>query len=102
MYCLSQAETVETRDLLLEKGIAASAYHAGMTPSKRRDSQEAWQAGSAAGGVDVVCATIAMGMGIDKADVRFVAHWCLPKSVEAYYQVPVFYHLLPLLHRITI
>lgn len=86
VYCLSKAETEEMRDLLRGAGVAAEAYHAGMSASARRRSLQAWQAGTAAGGVDVMCATIAMGMGIDQACVRFVAHFCMPKSIEALYQ----------------
>ncbi len=63
-------------------GIAAVAYHAGMTPQARRESQEAFMDGRA----EVVVATNAFGMGVDKADVRTVAHWALPTSLEAYYQ----------------
>ena len=87
VYCLSQKETEEMRDTLLEHGITAAAYHAGMTTSARRDALRAWQRGEGqAEGVAVMCATIAMGMGIDQANVRFVAHFCMPKSIEALYQ----------------
>ncbi len=58
------------------------AYHAGMTPEARRESQQAFMEGRA----EVVVATNAFGMGVDKADVRTVAHWALPTSLEAYYQ----------------
>ena len=57
-------------------------YHAGMTPDARRASQAAFMEGRA----EVVVATNAFGMGVDKADVRTVAHWALPTSLEAYYQ----------------
>ena len=63
-------------------GIATVRYHAGMSPDDRRASQEAFMTGSA----EVVVATNAFGMGVDKADVRTVAHWALPTSLEAYYQ----------------
>ena len=71
----------------LAKEIGASgrrtvAYHAGMTPERRRKAQEDFMSGRA----DVVVATNAFGMGVDKADVRTVAHWALPTSLEAYYQ----------------
>ena len=86
IYCLSKKETEEIRDVLIEAGISAGSYHAGMGTGARRDALQAWQRGEAAGGVSVMCATIAMGMGIDQADVRFVVHWCMPKSIEAFYQ----------------
>ena len=65
-----------------EHGTSATAYHAGMSDEDRADAQEAWMAGR----VRVVAATSAFGMGIDKADVRFVLHTMLPASLEAYYQ----------------
>ena len=68
--------------MLAGEGIAAVAYHAGMTPQARRDSQQAFMEDRA----EVVVATNAFGMGVDKADVRTVAHWALPTSLEAYYQ----------------
>ena len=64
------------------EGIARSPTTPGMTPQARRDSQEAFMQGRA----EVVVATNAFGMGVDKADVRTVAHWALPTSLEAYYQ----------------
>ena len=64
------------------RGIATVAYHAGMSPEARRASQAAFMEG----GAEVVVATNAFGMGVDKADVRTVAHWALPTSLEAYYQ----------------
>ena len=64
------------------EGIATVAYHAGMSPDARRESQTAFMEGAA----EVVVATNAFGMGVDKADVRTVAHWALPTSLEAYYQ----------------
>jgi len=64
------------------EGIATVAYHAGMSPDARRASQAAFMEGRA----EVVVATNAFGMGVDKADVRTVAHWALPTSLEAYYQ----------------
>src|SRR5256714_9958360 len=66
----------------MAEGIATVAYHAGMSPDARRASQAAFMEGRA----EVVVATNAFGMGVDKADVRTVAHWALPTSLEAYYQ----------------
>ncbi len=82
VYCGTRKDTDEVRSLLADSGIAAVAYHAGMAPRDRRASQEAFMQGEA----DVVVATNAFGMGVDKADVRTVAHWALPTSLEAYYQ----------------
>ena len=82
VYCGTRKDTDEVCSLLSERGITAVAYHAGMRPQDRRANQEAFMAGQA----DVVVATNAFGMGVDKADVRTVAHWALPTSLEAYYQ----------------
>src|SRR4029077_6681454 len=68
--------------MIAEQGIGTVAYHAGMSPDARRASQAAFMEGRA----EVVVATNAFGMGVDKADVRTVAHWALPTSLEAYYQ----------------
>jgi ATP-dependent DNA helicase RecQ len=82
VYCLSRKKTEETAAFLVKQGIAALAYHAGMDNEARRRHQERFQRDD---GV-VMVATIAFGMGIDKPDVRYVAHLDLPKSVEGYYQ----------------
>src|SRR5688500_5407275 len=82
VYCLSRKKTEETASFLAEQGLGALAYHAGMDAETRRRHQERFQRED---GV-VMVATIAFGMGIDKPDVRFVAHLDLPKSVEGYYQ----------------
>ncbi len=82
VYCGTRKDTDELRQDIAAQGIAAVAYHAGMTPEKRRESQTAFMEGRA----QVVVATNAFGMGVDKADVRTVAHWALPTSLEAYYQ----------------
>jgi ATP-dependent DNA helicase RecQ len=82
VYCLSRRKVDETAAFLESRGIAALAYHAGMEGETRRRHQERFQRED---GV-VIVATIAFGMGIDKPDVRFVAHLDLPKSVEGYYQ----------------
>jgi ATP-dependent DNA helicase RecQ len=82
VYCGTRKDTDAVTELIAGRGIATVAYHAGMTPDARRDSQRAFMAGEA----EVVVATNAFGMGVDKADVRTVAHWALPTSLEAYYQ----------------
>jgi ATP-dependent DNA helicase RecQ len=82
VYCLSRKKTEETAAFLEEHGITALPYHAGMTAAARTRAQQRFQRED---GV-VVVATIAFGMGIDKPDVRFVAHLDLPKSIEGYYQ----------------
>jgi ATP-dependent DNA helicase RecQ len=82
VYCASRRKVDETTGWLESKGIAALAYHAGMDARSRRETQQRFQSDDAI----VMVATIAFGMGIDKPDVRFVAHLDLPKSLEAYYQ----------------
>jgi len=82
IYCLSRRKVEETAAWLVEKGIRALAYHGGMDAATRQHHQETFKRED---GV-VMVATIAFGMGIDKPDVRFVAHLDLPKSVEGYYQ----------------
>jgi ATP-dependent DNA helicase RecQ len=82
VYCLSRKKTDETAAFLCKQGISALAYHAGMDAETRRRNQERFQRED---GI-VMVATIAFGMGIDKPDVRYVAHLDLPKSVEGYYQ----------------
>ena len=82
VYCLSRRRVEETAAWLRERGLDAHPYHAGLGAREREAAQDRFLRGD---GV-VVVATIAFGMGIDKPDVRFVAHLDLPKSVEAYYQ----------------
>jgi ATP-dependent DNA helicase RecQ len=82
VYCLSRKKVDETAAWLAEEGMKALPYHAGMDAAARAANQERFQRED---GV-VIVATIAFGMGIDKPDVRFVAHLDLPKSVEGYYQ----------------
>ncbi len=82
VYCLSRKSVEETAAWLQAKGRRALAYHAGLAPELRRAAQDSFLAEDGL----IVCATIAFGMGIDKPDVRFVAHLNLPKSIEAYYQ----------------
>jgi ATP-dependent DNA helicase RecQ len=82
VYCLSRKKVDETAAWLAAQGIAALPYHAGMHAAERAANQERFQREDG----QVIVATIAFGMGIDKPDVRFVAHLDLPKSIEAYYQ----------------
>jgi RecQ family ATP-dependent DNA helicase len=82
VYCGTRKDTEAVAELVGEAGIAAGAYHAGMTPQQRTDSQTAFMEGRS----EVIVATNAFGMGVDKADVRVVVHWALPTSLEAYYQ----------------
>ena len=82
VYCGTRKDTDEVAADIARAGIDTVTYHAGMSPQARRDSQAAFMHGSA----EVVVATNAFGMGVDKADVRTVAHWALPTSLEAYYQ----------------
>lgn len=82
VYCGTRKDTEEVAALLAEHRLDVVCYHAGMPPEARRSSQEAFMSGRA----EVVVATNAFGMGVDKADVRTVVHWALPTSLEAYYQ----------------
>ena len=82
VYCLSRAKVEDTAEALNKAGIAALPYHAGLDASVRARNQDRFLNED---GI-VIVATIAFGMGIDKPDVRFVAHLDLPKSIEAYYQ----------------
>jgi len=82
VYCLSKRKTEETAAWLRDQGCDALVYHAGMDKAAREANQHRFQHGEAV----VMVATIAFGMGIDKPDVRFVAHLDLPASIEAYYQ----------------
>ena len=82
VYCLSKRRTEETAAWLRNQGYDALAYHAGMDKAAREANQTRFQRGEAV----IMVATIAFGMGIDKPDVRFVAHIDLPGSIEAYYQ----------------
>ncbi len=82
IYCLSRKKVEELAELLVANGIKALPYHAGMDAQTRADNQDAFLME----GIDVIVATIAFGMGIDKPDVRFVIHYDIPKSLEGYYQ----------------
>jgi RecQ family ATP-dependent DNA helicase len=82
IYCLSRNDCELTAAGLREQGITSAPYHAGLPDQQRQRVFSAWSRGT----FQVVCATIAFGMGIDKADVRFVIHYSMPKSIEGYYQ----------------
>jgi ATP-dependent DNA helicase RecQ len=82
VYALSRKSVEGTAELLAKHGVRAAAYHAGLEPEVRTRVQDAFKAGA----LDVVVATVAFGMGIDKPDIRFVIHRDLPRSIEAYYQ----------------
>ncbi len=82
IYCLSRKKVEEIAELLNVNGIKARPYHAGLDAKTRAENQDAFLMEE----VDVIVATIAFGMGIDKPDVRFVIHYDIPKSLEGYYQ----------------
>ena len=82
IYCLSRKKVEELAEILRANGINASAYHAGMDSAVRSAVQDDFIKEN----IDIICATIAFGMGIDKPDVRFVIHYDMPKSLEGYYQ----------------
>ena len=82
IYCLSRKKVEELTELLVANGIRALAYHAGMDASTRAANQDDFLMER----VEVIVATIAFGMGIDKPDVRYVIHYDIPKSLEGYYQ----------------
>ena len=91
VYCLSRRKVEETAEFLAGRGIAALPYHAGLPAAVRAENQRRFLRED---GI-VMCATIAFGMGIDKPDVRFVAHMDLPKSIEGYYPVSYTHLTLP-------
>ena len=82
IYTLNRKTTEELADILMANGIKAVAYHAGLDSKLRTDRQDLFLNED----VQVICATIAFGMGIDKPDIRFVIHYNIPKSIENYYQ----------------
>ncbi|KAK6458528.1 P-loop containing nucleoside triphosphate hydrolase protein [Scheffersomyces xylosifermentans] len=82
IYCHSKQSCEQTSSKLNSYGLNTAFYHAGMSPQDRFDIQTQWQTGQ----IQLICATIAFGMGIDKPDVRFVIHLFIPRSLEGYYQ----------------
>lgn len=82
VYCLSRKKVEEIANLISVNGFKAAPYHAGLDPDVREKNQDAFLNEE----IDIIVATIAFGMGIDKPDVRFVVHYDVPKSLEGYYQ----------------
>jgi ATP-dependent DNA helicase RecQ len=82
VYCLSRKSAESTAEFLREHGVRAAVYHAGMDAAARNQAQEDFRRDA----VDVVVATVAFGMGIDKSNVRYVIHRDMPRSIEGYYQ----------------
>uniref|UniRef100_A0AAF5Q0C3 DNA 3'-5' helicase n=1 Tax=Wuchereria bancrofti TaxID=6293 RepID=A0AAF5Q0C3_WUCBA len=82
VYCLSRKDCEIVSKMLENHAISSEVYHAGLSDKKRLEVQTKWINNQ----VNVICATIAFGMGIDKPDVRFVIHFSMPKSIEGYYQ----------------
>ena len=82
IYCLSRKAVESTAAFLKDEGLRAAAYHAGLSAEARSEAQEAFQRDD----VDVIVATVAFGMGIDKSNIRYVIHRDMPKSVEGWYQ----------------
>ncbi|EFX64013.1 hypothetical protein DAPPUDRAFT_13555, partial [Daphnia pulex] len=82
VYCITKGNCQAIAEFLVSFGLAASYYHSGLDEARRNDIQEKWMTGE----VQIICATIAFGMGINKPYVRFVFHMSMPKSIDSYYQ----------------
>ncbi len=82
VYCLSRAATEDLAEKLSRLGYSAAAYHAGMGTAERHRVQDSFLRDE----TEIICATVAFGMGIDKSNVRWVVHWNLPKNLEGFYQ----------------
>ncbi|WP_370598300.1 ATP-dependent DNA helicase RecQ [Plesiomonas shigelloides] len=82
IYCNSRTKVEDTAQRLKARGLSAAAYHAGLTTERRSDVQEAFQRDD----LQIVVATVAFGMGINKPNVRFVVHFDIPRNIESYYQ----------------
>jgi superfamily II DNA helicase RecQ len=82
VYVHKRDETSMIANAITQAGISARGYHAGLKKADRIAVQEGWSNGD----IKVAVATVAFGMGIDKDCVRYVIHWCLPKSIEGFYQ----------------
>lgn len=82
IYCNSRAKVEDTAARLQSRGLSVGAYHAGLDNDRRAQVQEAFQRDD----LQVVVATVAFGMGINKPNVRFVVHFDIPRNIESYYQ----------------
>lgn len=82
IYCFSRKQVDDLSQILKEEGFSVRPYHAGLTKAERHENQELFKRDD----VNIIVATIAFGMGIDKPDIRYVVHYDLPKNIESYYQ----------------